>query len=1060
MNMRAFDKLINKYELFSFADRVSDLQIKYPVFANKIKLLSQQDPSNNKYLNFSVKQLLMGASENEISDIIKLFHKNYQKLPKKDINQYANLEEVKRALLSVNKSIKEIKIEGADKIYEDNQAVVIRVLNKAAACFYGANTKWCITIKNEDYLDHYHMIDSIIYVILRKDLNQDNDKYKIGISVSRQNQNIEYFNAKNKIIDESSATNSIVNWNSIKQLILTHTSKVKNISKEDIINTIKNSKSISLNIQRELVEKYYDDYDIMSLLIDKAIPYLSLDEDNLINNLKEDIDGEVIEDENHNLWTKFNGIQDIMLKLNHMTSNKDILKKLNDIGFEKEALFNGYKLFSFADKLSDLQKKFPAFSDKIKFLASKDPSGNQKYLEYGVKVLVSGKALEQEIADVLYLFHKFNPRLQIKDINQYLNFTELRDLLFSIKNSGAKTTKEKKEIKFNGAEKKYEDDQVLVLRVKDKAAACFYGANTKWCITMNNESYFEDYDANNFIFYFLLRKDLEQDDPYYKVAISVQRDFDNKIINIEYWDAKDNQISANKATNNIKNFQEIFSIIDKDAPMVQKSVLAKLGGPEIKEIPIEEIKKIINDDKNENIFSLLGVISKNKFASAEILQLIFDKLQDYSPAIETISDELSSVLINLASNSNIDNEIANEIYLYVHDYSIGGYNFLGALINNSAIPSNILQDIAKKDNGFTYIYSISRNKNTNNATLNIIFDKIKKSNYDKIQKVKFCGELLSNENIENDLINKILNENPSTISDIIYLLSSYGSSASMNHSKLMNYLVKNYNDNNELMIAIAFNGKIDEKSCEILLNKKNESIIFNLAANKNIPQSIIEKIFNGDLKSAQFLLSNPSVDIEMKKEIVNRSPKDQRDFLIKYLFKGASAKNNKKISLKEIKQLPPQSLLRLINKAKKHIKKDEVWKKICDENDVDISIIDYIPTRFGTIPVSATTNHGIVTLNYKLLCDGDFEKDWSYLIHEFTHMVDQCFGKKATQSSDDGEYLQNPHEQKGFSNQVEYIANNEGEKEAEEYVEDLLDHHEIKNKKEKDELSAIFLENV
>ncbi|MEI8274189.1 MAG: hypothetical protein WCG08_16370, partial [Paludibacter sp.] len=167
-----------------------------------------------------------------------------------------------------------------------------------------------------------------------------------------------------------------------------------------------------------------------------------------------------------------------------------------------------------------------------------------------------------------------------------------------------------------------------------------------------------------------------------------------------------------------------------------------------------------------------------------------------------------------------------------------------------------------------------------------------------------------------------------------------------------------------------------------------------------------------------------------------------------------------KIDIKTIKQIPPQSLLRLINKAKKTIKNDKVWIELCQKYGEDPEIIDLIPTMFGDLDVSARTDHGIIILNYKLLCDGDFEKDYSYLIHEYSHFFQQCYGDKPTKGSDDGEYLKNPVEQEGFQNQVEYIANHEGEDEAEKYVENLLDHHEVNDKKDKEELADVLLEKI
>jgi hypothetical protein len=168
----------------------------------------------------------------------------------------------------------------------------------------------------------------------------------------------------------------------------------------------------------------------------------------------------------------------------------------------------------------------------------------------------------------------------------------------------------------------------------------------------------------------------------------------------------------------------------------------------------------------------------------------------------------------------------------------------------------------------------------------------------------------------------------------------------------------------------------------------------------------------------------------------------------------------KKFKLKEIKSLSPNVLLKLISRAKNFLKKDKTWKKICKEYDQDVDIIDYIPTMFDNLDVSAKTYHGIVILNYKLLLDGDFFKDYSYLVHEYTHWFQQCLGDKPTQGSNQGSYLDNKFEQEGFQNQIDYIDNHFGKHEAERYVERLLDHHDIKKKQKKDELESILMDKV
>ena len=167
-----------------------------------------------------------------------------------------------------------------------------------------------------------------------------------------------------------------------------------------------------------------------------------------------------------------------------------------------------------------------------------------------------------------------------------------------------------------------------------------------------------------------------------------------------------------------------------------------------------------------------------------------------------------------------------------------------------------------------------------------------------------------------------------------------------------------------------------------------------------------------------------------------------------------------KIPMSQVRKLPYRTLNRLLKRMREVLKKDEVVKKMFKEFEVDIEEIDYIPMKFGKLDVSAKTDHGILIFNWKLLCDADFLEDYSYGVHEITHWLQQTTGTKPTQSADDGSYLDNPYEREGFANQIEYIAKNQGEDEAEAYVDDLLDHHEIDNKKKRKELETALLKKV
>lgn len=166
-----------------------------------------------------------------------------------------------------------------------------------------------------------------------------------------------------------------------------------------------------------------------------------------------------------------------------------------------------------------------------------------------------------------------------------------------------------------------------------------------------------------------------------------------------------------------------------------------------------------------------------------------------------------------------------------------------------------------------------------------------------------------------------------------------------------------------------------------------------------------------------------------------------------------------KVSLELIKKLPSRSLLRLINKAKEQLKYDETMQKVFDDFDLPIEWIDLAPVKFGDIDVSATTSHGIITLNFKLLENGDAENIKPYLLHELVHVNQQTTGTKPTKGANSGDYMKNPYEQEAFQHQIEFIAKNDGEDEAEEYVEKLLNHHDKKGK-EKEKLEDVLMENV
>lgn len=146
----------------------------------------------------------------------------------------------------------------------------------------------------------------------------------------------------------------------------------------------------------------------------------------------------------------------------------------------------------------------------------------------------------------------------------------------------------------------------------------------------------------------------------------------------------------------------------------------------------------------------------------------------------------------------------------------------------------------------------------------------------------------------------------------------------------------------------------------------------------------------------------------------------------------------------------------LIDKVRQKIKDHPVVIKMFQDYDVNIDEIDLIPMCFAEMDVSAKTDHGCLYFNINLLDDNDFDKDDHYVTHEITHFLQQCTGTKPTPGSDSGDYLKNPAEVEAFNNQSEYISDTRSDKDAKDYINKVLDHHDVKGKKRKERMDALL----
>jgi hypothetical protein len=207
-----------------------------------IDRIMSADPTGYKYIDYIAKQLeklipeLAGekgglnirqqdAIEQKLSSIIPWFHNNFNRITEndiweaepiyrnqhgvvpnieniakspKDINQYENPEfivtlmDVIDSKKSEREKERELKAQ-VEKLYEDDDVLVVRPKSFIASCYYGANTKWCTTTKGgSSYFDKYTKTGLLYYFIKKK----ENKKYALYRNV--EDRKIEAYNAEDR----------------------------------------------------------------------------------------------------------------------------------------------------------------------------------------------------------------------------------------------------------------------------------------------------------------------------------------------------------------------------------------------------------------------------------------------------------------------------------------------------------------------------------------------------------------------------------------------------------------------------------------------------------------------------------------------------------------------------------------------------------------------------------------------------------------------------------------------------------------------------------------------
>ena len=121
----------------------------------------------------------------EVKNILDFFNRYNRQLEKKDITQYKNVDQVYEAVknymadptqaTSKSDEARKIKEIGAEKVYEDNDWLIIVPKTQEAAIYYGKGTKWCTAASSSDNMFESYNDQGRLYININK---HTGDKYQ------------------------------------------------------------------------------------------------------------------------------------------------------------------------------------------------------------------------------------------------------------------------------------------------------------------------------------------------------------------------------------------------------------------------------------------------------------------------------------------------------------------------------------------------------------------------------------------------------------------------------------------------------------------------------------------------------------------------------------------------------------------------------------------------------------------------------------------------------------------------------------------------------------------
>jgi hypothetical protein len=151
----------------------------------------------------------------KLVDALERFDKISTNLPKTDITQYQNADELINSIVNYHNRVRRDvkKVEGGNVVYDDGKFFVVNPLTHDASCYYGKGTKWCTAAESDYQFKRYNDDGKLFYILDRTKATSD-PLYKVALLRKFDGDTI-YYDAKDDVIKNG----WILNTSKINEII-------------------------------------------------------------------------------------------------------------------------------------------------------------------------------------------------------------------------------------------------------------------------------------------------------------------------------------------------------------------------------------------------------------------------------------------------------------------------------------------------------------------------------------------------------------------------------------------------------------------------------------------------------------------------------------------------------------------------------------------------------------------------------------------------------------------------------------------------------------------------